>query len=62
MATVVAAGFTRFEIASRLDVYANAPQSSSAAKFGTQGINFRAFRARDDDEWSRELQMLNCAV
>ena len=36
------AGFTGFAIISRLDVYAGAPQHSSAAKFGTLGITFRA--------------------
>jgi hypothetical protein len=45
-----------------VDVYADAPQSSSAAKFGTLGINFRAVRARNDDEWARALQALNCAT
>jgi hypothetical protein len=41
-----------------VDVYAGAPQASSAAKFGTMGINFRARRARDDEEWNRELVAL----
>lgn len=41
---VVAAGFTGFEIAWRADVFAGAPQQSSAEKFGTLGINFRASR------------------
>jgi hypothetical protein len=50
----------RFKIASRMDVYANAPQSSSAAKFGTLGINFTAVRVSDDDEWSAELATLSC--
>jgi hypothetical protein len=50
------------EITSRLEVYAGAPQSSSAAKFGTLGINFRALRARDDEEWSRALQALSCTT
>jgi len=39
---VVAAGFIQFEITWRADVFAGAPQSSSAASFGTLGINFRA--------------------
>jgi hypothetical protein len=38
----VAAGFTDFEITWRGDVFAGAPQASSAASFGTLGINFRA--------------------
>jgi len=59
---VVAAGFVGFEIMSRVDVYKGAPQSSSAAKFGTVGINFRARKARDDDEWARALAKLSCTV
>jgi hypothetical protein len=47
---VIAAGFVDFEITSRVDVYKDAPQASSAAKFGTVGITFRARKARDDDE------------
>jgi hypothetical protein len=41
-ATVVAAGFTDFAITWRDDVFSGAPQQSSAAEFGTLGINFRA--------------------
>lgn len=62
MATVVAAGFVGFEITNRVDVYADAPQSSSAAKFGTMGINFRATKARSDAEWAAELATLSCAT
>jgi hypothetical protein len=51
-----------FEITWRGDVYKDAPQSSSAAKFGTLGINFRARRARDDDEWAKALALLSCSV
>lgn len=51
-----------FEIVDRVDVYAGAPQSSSAAKFGTLGINFRATKARNEDEWARELATLSCAT
>jgi hypothetical protein len=51
-----------FEIAERVDVYADAPQASSAAKFGTLGINFRARKARDDAEWAAALHALTCAV
>jgi hypothetical protein len=39
------AGFTGFEIVWRADVFADAPQESSAAKFGTLGIAFRALKA-----------------
>ena len=41
-----AAGFTDFAIVSRVDVYAGAPQQTSAAKFGTLGITFTARRLR----------------
>jgi hypothetical protein len=51
-----------FEITSRGDVYKGAAHASSAAQFGTLGINFRARRARDDDEWSRELAKLSCTI
>jgi hypothetical protein len=39
---VEAAGFEDFEITWRDEVFAGAPQQSSAASFGTLGINFRA--------------------
>jgi hypothetical protein len=39
---VLSAGFVDFEITWRADVFSGAPQSSSAAAFGTLGINFRA--------------------
>jgi hypothetical protein len=58
----VAAGFVGFEITWRADVFSGAPQSSSAAKFGTVGINFRARKAHDDEEWRRALAALSCAV
>ncbi len=61
-ATVVAAGFVGFEITWRADVFAGAPQASSAAAFGTLGINFRARRPRDDAEWTRALEALNCTI
>ena len=37
-----ASGFEGFEITWRADVFGGAPQESSAADFGTKGINFRA--------------------
>jgi len=58
----VASGFAGFEITWRADVFSGAPQASSAAKFGTLGINFRARKVRDDDEWQRELAQLTCEV
>ncbi len=42
---VEAAGFVDFEIAWRAEVFAGAPQASSAATFGTKGVNFRARKA-----------------
>jgi hypothetical protein len=39
---VEAAGFASFEITWKAPVLDGAPQSSSAASFGTVGINFRA--------------------
>jgi hypothetical protein len=51
-----------FEITARVDVYADAPQSSSAAQFGTLGINFRARKPRHGDEWTQALATLTCAI
>jgi hypothetical protein len=56
----MAGGFVDFEIAWRGDVYAGAPQSSSAAQFGTLGINFRARKARDEAEWTEAVSALTC--
>lgn len=61
-ATVVAAGFAGFEITWRADVFSGAPQASSAAKFGTLGINFRARKVRDDAEWAEALAALSCEI
>jgi TusA-related sulfurtransferase len=58
----VAAGFVDFEITWRADVFSGAPQSSSAANFGTLGINFRARKAANEEEWAAALAALNCAV
>jgi len=49
-----------FEITWRADVFAGAPQASSAAKFGTVGISFRARKPRDPEEWTRALARLSC--
>jgi hypothetical protein len=43
-------------------VYADAPQSGSAAKFGTLGINFRARKPEDADEWAAALAALTCRL
>jgi hypothetical protein len=60
--TVVAAGFVDFEITWRADVFSDAPQSSSAASFGTLGINFRARKAANEEEWLRAMAELNCGL
>jgi TusA-related sulfurtransferase len=61
-ATVVAAGFVGFEITWRADVFSGAPQSSSAAAFGTLGINFRARKALNVQEWEATWAALLCEV
>ena len=61
-ATVVASGFVDFEITWRADVFSGAPQASSAAQFGTVGINFRARKARNEREWELALAALSCEV
>jgi TusA-related sulfurtransferase len=58
----VAAGFVDFEITWRADVYNDAPQATSAANFGTLGINFRARKAANEQEWAAALAALNCEV
>jgi hypothetical protein len=58
----VAAGFVDFEITWRADVFSGAPQSSSAAAFGTLGINFRARKPADPAEWEAALARLSCAA
>lgn len=59
---MIAAGFVDFEITWRAEVYAGAPQSSSAAQFGTLGINFRARKARDEAEWANAVAALTCEL
>ncbi len=58
----MAAGFVDFEITWQADVFSGAPQSSSAAEFGTQGINFRARKAANEEEWHAALAALACAL
>ncbi len=58
----MAAGFVDFEITWRADVFSGAPQSSSAAAFGTLGINFCARKAANEDEWNAGLAALACEV
>ena len=59
---VVSAGFVEFEITWRGDVYSGAPQSSSAAKYGTVGINFRARKAISQQELNDALAALQCEM
>ena len=59
---VVMAGFVDFEITWRKDVFDGAPQESSAANFGTMGINFRARKPTDEAEWHEALLELNCEI
>jgi hypothetical protein len=58
----VAAGFVDFDITWREDVFSGAPQSSSAANYGTLGINFRARKPESDQEWAEALAALTCEV
>lgn len=56
------AGFVDFEITWRKDVFSGAPQESSAADFGTKGINFRARLPDSEQEWVDALEALGCEV
>ena len=58
----MAAGFVDFAILWRAEVFAGAPQSSSAAKFGTQGINFRARKPANEAELEAAWAALACAI
>lgn len=58
----MAAGFVDFAITWRADVFSGAPQSSSAANFGTLGITFRARKAANDDELAKALEALSCTI
>ena len=60
--TVLAAGFVDFEITWREDVFAGAPQESEAASYGTVGINFRARKALNEEEWIAKSSELYCPV
>ncbi len=59
---VVSAGFVDFEITWRDEVFDGAPQASSAANFGTVGINFRARKPKNDDEWLAAMAALDLQV
>ena len=54
------AGFVDFGITWRAPVFAGAPQASSAEKFGTQGINFRARKAASEAELDAAMADLRC--
>ena len=58
----MAAGFVGFEITWRKDVFSDAPQAGSAANFGTLGINFRARKAVNEEEWTAAMAALSCEV
>ena len=58
----MAAGFVDFEITWRADVFGGAPQASSAAEYGTLGINCRARKPRDEAEWTAALAALACEL
>ena len=58
----MAAGFVGFAITWRKDVFSGAPQAGSAANFGTLGINFRARKAADEEEWTTAMAALTCEV
>ena len=59
---VVMAGFVNFEITWRADVFSGAPQAGSAANFGTVGINFRARKVENDEEWMAALAAISCEM
>ena len=60
--TVIQAGFVDFEITWHADVFEGASQMSSAADFGTLGINFRARKTANENEWFRALNELSCQI
>ncbi len=59
---MVGAGFVDFEITWRAEVFDGAPQESSAAAFGTVGINFSARKAASEEEWRAAMEALSCRV
>jgi hypothetical protein len=58
----VAAGFVDFEITWRAEVYADAPQESSAEDFGTLGINFFARKPVNEQEREDYLASQMCEI
>ena len=59
---VVSAGFVDFTITWKADVFADAPQHSSAAEFGTKGINFRARKGKEKSELEKVAAGLVCGI
>ena len=55
----MAAGFVGFQITWRKDVFSDASQAGSAEKFGTLGINFRARKAANEEEWTVAMAALS---
>ena len=51
-----------FEITWRKDVFSDAPQAGSAEKYGTLGINFRARKAANEEEWAAAMAAFSCEV
>jgi hypothetical protein len=58
----VASRVVGFEIVWRGDVFRGAPHASSAAKFGTLGINIRARKPHEEQEWLRVMSSLACST
>lgn len=58
----MAAGFIDFEITWSADVFAGAPQASSAAVYGTLGINFWAKKPLNEQERDAYLASQVCDV
>jgi hypothetical protein len=58
----VAAGFFDFEITWSADVFAGAPQASSASAYGTLGINFWARKPLNEQERDAYLASQVCDV
>ncbi|HEU4495389.1 MAG TPA: hypothetical protein VFR69_14455 [Rubrobacteraceae bacterium] len=58
----MAAGFVGFDITWRKDVFSGAPQAGSATSFGTLGINFRARKAANEEEWVAAMAALSCEI
>ncbi|HEX9036832.1 MAG TPA: hypothetical protein VF808_07555 [Ktedonobacterales bacterium] len=58
----MAAGFIDFEVTWSADVFDGAPQASSAAAYGTLGVNFRARKPLDEREYDAYLASQACEL